>query len=147
MLTQAELVNLIEGAESDRLEKTISTQDYDKFAEAICAFANDVANHRAPGYLLIGVKNDNTLAGITISDDDLQHLAAVRSDGQILPQPAMMVEKVTLPDGEVAVVTVQLPDQPTMRYRGKVHVRIGPRRAIVNEQKECMLSERRVLTA
>ncbi len=147
MLTKKELEDLINGTESDRIEKTISTRDYDKFAEAICSFANDMSNHRLPGYLLIGVKNDDTLAGMQMTDADLQYLSSLRSGGHILPQPAMTVDKVAMPGGEVAVVTVQPSDLPPVRYKGKVHIRIGPRKAIANEQEERMLSERRVLTA
>jgi len=147
MITTEQLEDLIHNMESDRIEKTIATRDYDKFAEAACAFANDMSNHRMPGYLLVGVKNDNTLAGMTISDADLQYLASLRSDGQILPQPAITVDKITLPDGDVAVVTVQPSDFPPVRYKGKVHIRIGPRRAIANVQEERMLSERRTVTA
>lgn len=147
MVTKEQLEDLIKNTESDRIEKTVSTRDYDKFAEAICAFSNDMPNHRMPGYLLIGVKNDNTLAGMKISDEDLQYLASLRSDGHILPQPAISVEKVTLANGEVAVVTVQPSDLPPVRYKGKSFIRVGPRKAIANEQEERMLSERRTVTA
>jgi len=51
------------------------------------------------------------------------------------------------PAGEVAVVTIQPSDLPPVRYKGKVYVRIGPRKAIANEQEERMLAERRALTA
>lgn len=96
---QAELEKLILETGSDRLEKTVSTTNTDKFSEAVCAFANDMGNHRRPGYLLVGVSDDNTLAGMKITDEFLRTLADIRSAGNILPQPAMTVEKVEMPGG------------------------------------------------
>ncbi len=146
-MTQSELEQLILTSESDRLEKTISLTNTDKFSEAICAFANDMGNHRQPGYLLIGVNDDNSLAGISISDEFLRTVSDIRSAGNILPQPVMTVEKVVYPNGEVALVSVQPSDLPPVRYRGRVHIRIGPRKAIANEQEERLLTEKRVATA
>ena len=147
IMTQAALEQLIHDTESERLEKTISLTNTDKFSEAVCAFANDMGHHKAPGYLLIGVNDDNTLAGMSISDEFLRLLSDIRSAGNILPQPALTVEKVVLPGGELAVVTVQPSDLPPVRYKGKVFIRVGPRRAVANEQEERILSERRAATA
>ena len=41
MITEAELHTLLADLESDRVERTISTSNTDKFAQAVCAFAND----------------------------------------------------------------------------------------------------------
>lgn len=146
-MTQTELKQLIDQTESDRLEKTVSTADIAKFSEAVCSFANDMGNHRLPGYLLVGVRDNNTIAGMTISDEFLRTLSDLRSSGNILPQPAMSVEKIIMPDGEVAVVTVQPSDLPPVRYKGKVHIRVGPRKTVANEQEERMLTERRSVLA
>lgn len=133
--------------ESDIAERTESTNNTDKFGQAICTFANDLPNHRRPGYLLIGVKEDGALAGITVTDALLITLASIRSDGHILPQPMMSVSKFSLPGGDVAVVEVQPPDLPPVRYKGRVHIRVGPRKAIADEQEERVLSERRAALA
>lgn len=143
MLTKDELVGLLSDMESDRVERTISTSKTDKFCEAICAFANDYPNHRSPGYLIAGANDNGTLAGMIITDELLLNLASIRSDGNVLPSPAMTVEKFALPGGEVAVVEVQPSTVPPVRYRGRVYIRVGPRRAIANEQEERILSERR----
>jgi ATP-dependent DNA helicase RecG len=147
MLTKTELLKLVADNESDRVERTTSLNNTDKFAEAVCAFANDLPNHRGPGYLLIGVNDDGTLAGLQIGDDVLQRLGSVRSDGNVLPQPAMTVQKVSLPGGDVAVVEVLPSDLPPVRYKGVVRIRVGPRKGIANEQEERILSERRVAQA
>ncbi|TXT36920.1 MAG: ATP-dependent DNA helicase RecG, partial [Comamonadaceae bacterium] len=147
MLNEDQLKALLADLESDTSERTESTTNTDKFGQAICAFANDLPNHRRPGYLLVGVKDDGSLAGIQVTDDLLKNLAGIRSDGNILPQPMMSVAKFSLAGGDVAVVEVQPSDLPPVRYKGRVYIRIGPRKAIANEQEERALSERRVAQA
>jgi ATP-dependent DNA helicase RecG len=143
MLTAEQLQAMLSDLESDRVERTTSTTKTDKFARAICAFANDYPNHRAPGYLIIGANDDGSLAGLAVTDELLKNLAGIRNDGNILPQPAMVVQKLSLAGGDVAVVEVQPSSIPPVRYKGIVHIRVGPRKATANEQEERMLSERR----
>lgn len=147
MLTQAEIMSLLADVESDRIERTESTKDTDKFCQAICAFANDLPNHRQPGYLLVGVKDNGTLSGLTVSDELLRNLGAIRSDGNVLPQPVLSINKYALEGGEVAVMEVLPSDLPPVRYKGRVYVRVGPRKAVASEQEERILSERRVALA
>jgi ATP-dependent DNA helicase RecG len=150
MLTTQELERLMGDLESDRVERTASTDNTDKFSQAVCAFANDLPNHRQPGYLLVGVTDKGKVARIKISDRLLLNLGGLRADGNILPIPAITVSKQPLHDGEVAVVEVHPSDLPPVRYKGQVWIRVGPRKAIASEQEERILSERRaarVLTA
>ena len=83
MITTEQLEQLRIDIESDAVERTISTNNTDKFSEAICAFANDLPNHESAGYLLVGVRDDGTLNGLTVTDQLLQNLAALRSEGHI----------------------------------------------------------------
>src|ERR1700749_1257679 len=76
-----EITALLDDLESDRAERTESTTNTDKFAEAICSFSNDLPNHRQPGYLFVGVTNEGVPSGVDVSDQLLQNLAAIRSDG------------------------------------------------------------------
>jgi ATP-dependent DNA helicase RecG len=147
MLTTEQLQDLLSDLESDRVERTTSTNNTDKFAEAVCAFANDLPNHRKPGYLLVGVDDKGVPSGLEVSDQLLQNLAALRSDGNILPAPRLNVEKIPLPGGEIAVVEVHPSDLPPVRYKGRVWIRTGPRKGIANEQEERALSERRTSLA
>ena len=147
MLNEEQLNALMADLESYTAERTESTTNADKFGQAICAFANDLPNHRRHGYLLIGVKDDGALAGIKVTDDLLKNLAGIRSDGNILPQPMMNVAKLSLVGGDVAVVEVHPSDLPPVRFKGRVHVRVGPRKVIANEQEERALSERRIAQA
>jgi ATP-dependent DNA helicase RecG len=147
MLTEDRLMQLLSDLESDRIERTISTNNTDKFSEAICTFANDLPNHREPGYLLIGVRDNGDLSGLGVTDELLRNLGGIRSDGNVLPQPLMNVAKFSLDRGDVAVVEVFPSDLPPVRYKGRVHIRVGPRKAIASEQEERVLTERRVALA
>ena len=69
MLTEQELLCLLRDLESDRAERTIATRDTDKFAQAICAFANDFPSHRQPGYLMVGVHDDGRPCGLRVTDE------------------------------------------------------------------------------
>ena len=143
MLTPEQVHSLLTDLESDRVERTISTTNTDKFAQAVCAFANDMPNHGQPGYLLIGADDNGRPAGLSVSDQLLQNLSALRSDGNILPMPMMNVSKAALASGEIAIVEVFPSDIPPVRYKGRVWIRVGPRKAIASEQEERRLSERR----
>lgn len=147
MLTEDQLIELLAELEADNIERTESVSNQDKFGQAICAFANDLPNRRRPGYLLIGVKDNGMLSGLAVTDKLLKDLGGIRSDGNVLPQPFLNVAKFSLQGGDVAVVEVFPSDLPPVRYKGRVHIRVGPRKAIANEQEERVLSERRVAQA
>ncbi len=150
MITETELLSLMVALESDRIERTISTTDTTKFREAICAFSNDFPNHRSSGFLLLGIDDKTGKAvGLKASDKLLKDLAGLRQDGEILPSPAMEVYKITLSDGsgDVVIVEVHPSDIPPVQYRGRVWIRVGPRKAVANEGEERILSERRIATS
>jgi ATP-dependent DNA helicase RecG len=143
-MTEQELFALIADHEADRVELTVSTTDTDKFAEAVCAFANDLPNHGKPGHLIIGIRDNGQFGGIRVTDALLRNLAALRDDGNIQPLPAIVVEKLVTTDGEAAVVTVQPALLPPVRYRGRVCIRNRPRRGYATEHEERILIERRI---
>lgn len=141
------LERLLDDLETDRVERTVSLRDRDKFNEAICAFANDLAGNRKPGYLFIGAEQSGKSSGAVIDDQLLLDLAAIRDSGNIQPIPAMNVQKWNIAGGEMAVIEVFPADLPPVRYKGRVYVRIGPRRGIASEQEERILTERRAVQA
>ena len=143
MITRNELQELLHSTETYRVERTISTGDMDKFQEAICAFSNDLPNSRKNGYLIIGAHDDGTLSGLKVDDALMKKIAAIRSDGNILPLPIMSVERFEFPDGDLLVAEVSPSLLPPVRYRGRTFVRIGPRRDIATEAEERILLERR----
>ena len=138
-----EIRRLISDIESDRVERTISTTNTDKFGQAICAFANDLPNHGQSGYLFLGVDDDCKVKGINVTDELLKNVAAIRTDGNIQPQPSMSVEKISMEEGDIIVVKVEPSLFPPVRYKGRIWVRVGPRRGIANENDEHILMERR----
>lgn len=129
--------------ESDRVERKSSAADGSDLRRAICAFANDLPNHHQPGILFIGAHNDGSCADLGITDQLLRTLADMRSDGNILPLPTMTVQKKTLRGCELAVIVVEPSDAPPVRYRGRVWVRVGPRRAVASAEEERRLTEKR----
>ena len=143
MITRNELQELLHSTETYRVERTISTGDMDKFQEAICAFSNDLPNSKKNGYLIIGAYDDGTLSGLKVDDALMKKIAAIRSDGNILPLPIMSVERFEFPDGDLLVAEVSPSLLPPVRYRGRTFVRIGPRRDIATEAEERILLERR----
>ncbi|MDZ7620286.1 MAG: ATP-binding protein [Patescibacteria group bacterium] len=142
-MTNEQLEGLLAELESDCVERKESLSDGDKIRQAICAFANDLPGHGRPGVLFVGVDDRGQPTSMTVTDQALQHLASMRNDGNILPFPAMVVQKRRLLGHDVAVAIVQPADAPPVRYKGAVWVRVGPRRAIASPQEERILSERR----
>ena len=144
-LENEDLMRLLGQIESDRVEfkEVLSRSTSDDIREAICAFANDLPDHREPGVAFVGVRDDGSVAGLTVTDELLRQLADMKTDGNIVPLPSMTVEKRTLPEGDVAVVIVQPSDSPPVSCRGRIHIRIGPRRGIATAQDERILNEKR----
>src|ERR1700680_1796694 len=142
-MDNVELEQLLLNLESDRVERKASTSHADRIREAICAFANDLPDHRMPGLLFIGAKDDGTCSALPITDQLLLTLADMRSDGNIVPFPSMTVQKRSLNGCEMALVIVQPADAPPVRYQGRVWIRVGPRRAIATPEEERRLTEKR----
>ena len=134
MLSDAELESLLGDLESDRVERKASIGDRNSIRQAICAFSNDMPDHRAPGVVFVGVNDDGSCARLAITDDLLRTLADMRSDGNILPFPVMTVQRKTILGFEVAVVEVQPSMNPPVRFNGRIWIRVGPRRATASAE-------------
>ena len=143
--TNQKLLQIIADGESERVEfkESLSGDAATRIREAICAFANDLAGHEKPGLVFVGVKDDRTIGDLSVTDPLLRQLADMKTDGNIVPPPSLMVEKRVLQGKEVVVVTVQPSNSPPVRCRGVIHVRIGPRRGIATAQDERILNEKR----
>jgi ATP-dependent DNA helicase RecG len=142
-LADAELRTLLTDLESDRAERKASGADRSSIRRAICAFANDLPDHAEPGVIFVGANNDGTCAGLVISDQLLLTLSQMRTDGNILPPPSLVVEKRRLDGCELAVVIVQPSANPPVRYKGRVWVRVGPAVQQATAEEERQLAERR----
>lgn len=144
MITNQEMLQLLNDTECHRVERTTSKTDMDKFCQAICAFSNDLSGNGKNGYLMIGAYDNGELSGLKVDDGLLLKIANIRTDGNILPQPFMTVEKFTFDSGDLLVAEVQPSEFPPVRYRGRVWVRVGPRKSLASEFEEKMLTERRL---
>lgn len=141
-MTKEELYKLLKSDESYRIERTVSTSNMDKFQEAICAFSNDLPGSGKKGYLFIGIHDDGSISGMKVDDNLMKKIAGIRSDGNILPLPVMNTEKIETEQGDVLIVTVTPSFATPVRYRGRVFVRIGPRKDIASAEEERILTER-----
>ena len=128
MLTKQEILQLLNDTECHRVERTISKNDMDKFCQAICAFSNDLSGDGKNGYLMIGAYDNGKLSRLKVDDGLLLKIANIRTDGNILPQPLLTIEKFTFEDGDLLVAEVQPAEFPPIRYRGRIWVRQEPQR-------------------
>jgi ATP-dependent DNA helicase RecG len=142
-MNDEDLEQLLTDMESDRVERKESISDAGRIRQAICAFANDMPNHRKPGVIFIGMRDDGTCANLAITDELLRNLSDMRSDGNILPIPMITVQKKILRGCHLAVVTVHPSDFPPVRYNGRIWIRVGPRRATATIEEERRLAEKR----
>jgi ATP-dependent DNA helicase RecG len=147
MITIEQARKLLNDMESDRIERTLSVRE-DKLGPAVCALSNDFPNHRQPGYILLGVEDDGKIGGIKFTDDDLQKIGNVKTNGNVLPQPSMVVSEIFhFEEGEVVVIEVRASLYPPVRYDGRCWIRVGPRRAKATIEEEKLLIERRAAYA
>ena len=87
MITKEELIHILSDTESYHIERTASTDNADKFCQAICAFSNDLPGSGENGYLILGVHDNGKLSGLNVDDKLLLQISNIRTDGNILPQP------------------------------------------------------------
>lgn len=146
-LTDEQLTTLLDDIESDRAERKQAWRGDapEKARQAVCAFANDLPNHGQPGVLFIGAKDDGTPTGgdFAVTDQLLQTLADIKTDGKTVPPPSIVVEQRVLKGASMAVVSVWPADSPPVRYEGRIWVRVGPRRGLATGQDERILNEKR----
>ena len=145
-VSDAELAQLIDHGESARVEfkESLTGIAPKQIREAISAFANDLPGSGHPGIVVIGLV-DKTMApsDLVVTDELLRTLADMRTDGNIVPPPTLIVEKRRYRGTDIAVVTVTPSDSPPVRCKGLIHVRSGPRRGHATAQDERILNERR----
>jgi ATP-dependent DNA helicase RecG len=141
MMADHEVLEAYRGGESDRVEFKASVNA--DLREAVCALANDLGDSAKPGYLFVGVRDDGSCAGIDVDDRLLSTLAQIRSGGDLQPLPSMTVSAVELDGCRCAAVVVAPSDDPPIKYRGRVWVRVGTSTLVASPQDERILVERR----
>ncbi len=63
-----ELEMLLNELESELVERKASISDRSKIRRALCAFANDLANHQQAGEIFVGVQDNGECANLEITD-------------------------------------------------------------------------------
>lgn len=145
MYTDEELEAMLADLESDLSERkeSFAGDAPTKVREAVCAFANDLPGHRRAGVVFIGARDDGSPSALAITDELLLQLADIKSDGNIVPPPTLAVAKRRLNGADMAVIVVEPADSPPVRFKGRLWIRIGPRRATASAQDERILNEKR----
>lgn len=140
-----DLESMLSEVESDLAERKESFRGDapNSVREAVCAFANDLPGRNRPGVVFIGARDDGAPSGLAVTDELLRQLADIKTDGNIVPPPTLTVARHTLQGQPMAVITVWPADAPPVRYKGRIYIRIGPRRGIASDQDERILNEKR----
>ena len=133
MLTKEKLLQLMTDLESETVERTRAFDKAEKMGQAISAFANDLPGRGVPGYLLLGVEDDGQLSRRRVTDDQMIALGGLKTEGNLLPQPSMCIEKFTFDDGDVVAIEVFPTAAPPVRFKGQAWVRVGARKALASD--------------
>ena len=142
---QNDLERLLADLESDLVERKTSLRgDAPRtIRQAVCAFANDLPDHRRPGVVFVGVDDAGEPTGLEVTDELLRQLADIKADGNIVPPPTLTVARHMLRGHAVAVLNTYPSDSPPVRHRRRTWIRVGPRRAVASAQDERVLNEKR----
>jgi len=138
-----DLIRLMHDMESQRVERKPSERQSDSICKAICAFANDLPGYKNAGVVFVGLNDDGSCANLAVTDSLLRSLADMRSSGNILPLPRMLVERRVLDGCELAIVIVHPSDAPPVRYKGTTYVRVSGSNRVASEADIRALSEKR----
>ena len=123
MYTKNEIVAILEDLESSHIERTSSTNDMDKYCQAICAFSNDVSGSGQNGYLMLGAHDNGKLSGLKVDDRLKLQISNIRTDGNILPQPVMTVEIFRFDEGDLLIVEVK-PSEEIKTLQGNKNINV-----------------------
>ena len=147
MLTKEKLAQLIADLESETVERTRAFDKIDKMGQAISAFANDLSGRGVSGYLLLGVEDNGELSHRRVSDEQMTALGGLKTEGNLLPQPSMCIEKFAFDDGDVVAIEVFPTAAPPVRFKGQAWVRVGARKALASDADMHIFEERRQYSA
>lgn len=142
-MERSELASLLRAPESERVERKASASSLKDIRKTLCAFANDMGGRGGAGVLFVGLNDDGSCAGIDVDDELLVRLANLRDDGAITPFPRMQVEALQSEGCDVVAITVEPAQDPPVRFKGRIWVRVGPTTVEASPEDERQLAERR----
>ncbi|HEY9473272.1 MAG TPA: RNA-binding domain-containing protein [Mycobacteriales bacterium] len=88
--TTEELRRLLADLETDQVEgkESLKSGDVkDRICQAICAFSNDLPDHRTTGVVFVGAADDGHTVGLAVDDRLLLELADLRGQGRTCHRP------------------------------------------------------------
>jgi hypothetical protein len=118
-VTPEEALRLIEQGEGQRVEFKKSLAEENQAIEALCAFANADG-----GTVLFGVRNDGTIAGVSLGDNTTENLAN-KIARSLFPQMVASIQAVTIDDKTVLAVHVDRVGKGKVVFTGSAPVRSG----------------------
>lgn len=129
-MTNRELLSLVQQGESEQLEFKLSSGQFPRAGETLCAFMNGRG-----GRVLVGIGPDGSMIGQTIADTTYRDLAQVlrRFD------PPIPVDTETIPAGsgglEVLVLKVEpSADSLPCTYDGRAYQRVGTTTSVMPQE-------------
>lgn len=143
-LSDQQLRELIAHGESANVEfkESLGNCTPERIEEDVCAFANDLPATGRLGFVIVGLADDGSPVGGRVTDRMLNDLSSVRTNGNVVPPPTLRVEKRSYRNSEIALVMVQPSDSTPVRYKGVIHVRVGPLCETATAQDERILNAR-----
>jgi ATP-dependent DNA helicase RecG len=140
------LTTLIQAGESLRCEwkSDLSSKDNkEKICRTICAFANDIANTRALGYLALGIDKNGRPTGLAITDELELQIQNIRGEGKITPLPSFSTRRFEYQGQTILLIEVNPAISPPVKYEGRIWVRPGNATQLASLEDERRLNEKR----
>jgi ATP-dependent DNA helicase RecG len=143
-----EFLGLIRAGESMHCEFKVdlsSKDNKEKICRTISAFANDISNQQRNGIIVLGIKDDGSLSGLSISEKLERDILDIKGEGKIIPQPTFVCRKQIYKDQEVLRIEVVPAVSPPVKYEGKIWVRPGntTRQATIEDERQLYTEARR----
>ena len=136
-----EIIAMSRGAEDTLFERKESWRA-DIGGPAICAFANDLADRKQPGVLLIGQKDNREYLGLTEAklDEYLVKIPQIRDI--ILPLTSFQVRAIKIEERMFIAVIVEPSTSLPVRYDKEIYIRLGASTRIAKLEDEKKLQRK-----
>lgn len=136
-----EIIIMSRGAESTLFERKESWRA-DSGGPAICAFANDLADSKQPGVLLIGQNDNREYLGLTEAEVD-QYLVRIPQIRDVIsPFTVIDIREIKIEERALIAVIVNPSISPPVRYKGLIYIRSGASTHIAKREEEKALQRK-----
>ena len=136
-----EIIAMSRGAESAVFERKESWRP-DNGGPAICAFANDLADSKQPGVLLIGQKDNREYSGLTEAQVEEYSEKIPQIRDAISPFTPIQVRAIKIEEQMFIAVVVEPSTSPPVRYKKHIYVRTGSSTYVAKAEEEKKLQKK-----